>query len=277
MHKHAKKAVASLLLIVLATLLLMPVLLSFIGSLLTVSDVTDVLNAPGGMVPLIPSHVTLAQYHYLFIENLRYFRLFSSSLLLTVAISLVHTVVSLLGGYVLAKVRFFGRSVIRFFYILFMVLPLQVTMLPNFLMAHRLGIYNTRWSLFFPGVFAALGVFMMEQFIRSVPDELCACARLETKSTLSMLLHVIAPYSFAGVITLFVIAFSENWNMVEQPLLLISNPEKYPLSLLLNQQQDLPQSYIFAGSALFMLPSLLLFTLFRDRIISSMDLGGISA
>lgn len=255
-----------------AGIMLLPVVLIFTNATMRLNDVSTMFKNNPPTIVLIPPVVSIEQFYGVLIEHLKYLEMFFNSLWLTLVIAIFHTLVSFLSGYVLAKVPFFGRGGVYFLHVLFMVMPLQVSLVPIYMMSKVMGIYNSWWSLILPGVFAPLGVFMMRQFIICVPDELCACMRLESNSTYVLLRHVIAPYVKAGLITLFVIAFAENWNMVEQPLLLLSDPGKYPLSIVLNSKSSVPINILFAGAVVFMLPTGLLYMLLKGEILSG--LGG---
>jgi multiple sugar transport system permease protein len=257
-----------------AGIMLLPVVLIFSQATMRIRDVNALFESSTPNIAIIPPVVSMEQFYGVLIEHQKYLEMFFNSLWLTLVIAVFHTLVSFLSGYVLAKVPFYGRRTVYFLYVLFMVMPLQVTLLPVYMMSKVMGIYNSWWSLILPGVFAPLGVFMMRQFILSVPDELCASVRLESKSTCILLFYVIAPYVKAGLITLFVIAVSENWNMVEQPLLLLSDPGKYPLSIVLNSKDSVPLSIQFAGAVVFMLPMGLLYLMLKEQILNG--LGGIT-
>lgn len=252
--------------------MLTPVILIFTHAAMRANDVTALFANKNPTISLIPSVISMEQYYGVLIEHQKYLEMFFNSLWLAIVIAAFHTLVSLFSGYVLAKVSFPGRSAVYLIYVLFMVMPLQVSLLPIYMISKATGIYNTWWSLILPGVFAPLGVFMTRQFILSVPDELCACMRLESKSTLSLLFHVIVPYVKAGLVTLFVISFAENWNMVEQPLILLSDPGKYPLSVVLNSKESVPISILFAGAVVYMLPTGFLYLLLKEHILDG--LGG---
>lgn len=274
MNRKRSRFVVIPLMWLCAGIMLVPVILIFSHATMRFNDVTALFESSHPAITFIPPVVSLQQFYGVLIENLKYLEMFFNSLWLTLVIATFHTIVSLLSGYVLAKVPFPGRGAVYLIHVLFMVMPLQISLLPVYMISKATGIYNSWWSLILPGVFAPLGVFMMRQFILSVPDELCACMRLESKSTFSMLLHVIVPYVKAGLITLFVISFAENWNMVEQPLILLSDPGKYPLSIVLNSKESVSLTILFAGAVVFMLPTGLLYLLLKEQILDG--LGGIT-
>lgn len=257
---------------IFAGIMLFPVAAILAHAAMRAIDITALFAEKNPVVSLIPSVISMEQFYSVLIEHYKYLEMFLSSLWLAMVISAFHTLVSILSGYVLAKVPFRGRNTIYVLHVLFMVMPLQISLLPVYMISKATGIYNTWWSLILPGVFAPLGVFMMRQFILCVPDELSACMRLESKSTISLLVHVIIPYVKAGIVTLFVISFAENWNMVEQPLILLSDPAKYPLSVVLNSKQHVPIHILFAGAVVYMLPTGLLYLLLKDYILDG--LGG---
>jgi len=196
--------------------------------------------------------------------------MFWNSFKLTFIIASVHTVVAVLAAYVFAKVNFKGRDTIFFIYIVVMMMPFQVTLLPVYIQARLLNIYDTWLAIILPGIFAPFGVFLMRQFIKYIPDEFLEAVALKSNSVLDLFRIAVIPAAKPGIIALMVLNFAENWNMVEQPIILLEDQLKYPLSIALNSIIERSTNIAFAGSVVYMIPIIILYFYFEEYIISGL-------
>ncbi len=198
-----------------------------------------------------------------------YLRGLSNSLIISLSASLGTVAVSILAAYVFAKVKFKGRSVIFYLYIIVMMMPFQVTLLPQYIVSRQFALYDTPWAMILPGIFAPFAAFLLTQVMKSVPDELIEAARLDTGSTLKIIWHIIVPTIRPGIICAWVLSFTEQWNAVAEPIILMETREKYPLAILLNEIQ--PGDVLgFAATLMFFLAPLLLFSFFEDEVMEGL-------
>lgn len=174
-------------------------------------------------------------------------------------------VISIPAAFVFAKIPFRWKNAIFFLYIVLMMMPFQVTMLPQYLTIRRLGIYDTLGALILPNMFSPLPVFFLAQTLRSFPDELLEAASLETSSLLCVLGRIVVPSIRPGVVCIGVLSFAEAWNAVQEPLILLESQEKYPLSVLLSRISA-SDAVAMAAVVLFLVPPFLLFSLFETEI-----------
>lgn len=215
----------------------------------------------------IPYQVSVSGYFQVLFANETYLATFWNSMLIAIASVALQVLSSLVVGYTLVRGKFRGRTALFYLYMIVMLIPFQVTLLPTYILAKDTGIYNTWLALVLPGGFAALGVFLMRQFILSFPDDILEAARLDTDSNLRIIFEIVAPNVKGGLIAVAVLAFAENWNMIEQPLILLENEWLYPLALKLHELPESQYAVRFAGSVLYMLPSILLFFLFENELV----------
>ncbi|MBR4742862.1 MAG: carbohydrate ABC transporter permease [Oscillospiraceae bacterium] len=198
-----------------------------------------------------------------------YLRGLSNSLVISLSASLGTVVVSVLAAYVFAKVKFKGRSVIFYLYIIVMMMPFQVTLLPQYIVSRRFALYDMPWAMILPGFFAPFAAFLLTQVMKSVPDELIEAARLDTGSTLKIIWHIIVPTIRPGIICAWVLSFTEQWNAIAEPIILMETREKYPLAILLNEIR--PGDVLgFAATLMFFLAPLLLFSFFEDEVMEGL-------
>lgn len=196
-----------------------------------------------------------------------YLRLFCNSLLIAAVGALGNVVVSVLAAYVFAKVKFRGSGVLFFVYIVVMMMPFQVTLLPQYIVSRDWGIYNTPAALILPGIFSAFGTFILTQILKTQPDEMIEAAKLETGSTLLLLWHVIIPNLRGGIVCLFVLQFTELWNMVAEPLVLMETELKLPLAAMLT---DRDEPVALSATVVFLVLPLMLYLLFSDVLREEM-------
>ena len=176
-------------------------------------------------------------------------------------------VVSVLAAYVFAKVKFHGSGVLFFIYIVVMMMPFQVTLLPQYIVSRDWGIYDTPAALILPGIFSAFGTFILTQIIKTMPDDMIEAAKLETGSTLRLIWYVILPNLRGGIVCLFVLQFTELWNMVAEPLVLMETELKMPLAAMLDGTGE---SAALAATVVFLVLPLLLYLLFSDTLREKM-------
>lgn len=246
-----------ILFLVVAAIFMLPTAFIIISSIQT-----------GGSLTLQPAAFSLDRYLALFFGENRFFEALLRSIWIALSTAIGATCIAFLSGYVFAKVKFRGQKVLFSCFLLLMLCPYQVTIVPNYLTVRLLRLYNTDLALILPGIFSPMMVFLLRQFIRQVDDTLCEAFRMDSNNTIRMLLNVVFPCSSVGAALVFVLAFAEAWNMVEQPLVLLEDASHFPLSVLLNS--ILPEGSVLAGSVVFMLPVYCLITLYHDQLLKGM-------
>ncbi len=198
-----------------------------------------------------------------------YLHALTNSLIIALASSIGTIIVSIMAAYVFAKVNFKGCSLLFYLYIIVMMMPFQVTLLPQYIVSRTFFVYDTKFALILPGIFAPFAVFLLTQMMKSVPNELIEAARLDTASTWRILLNIIVPTIKPGIICTGVLVFTDQWNAVAEPLVLLETREQYPLAVMLNNIT--PGDVLgFAATVLFFLAPLLLFWYFENEIMEGL-------
>ena len=258
----------------LSLLFVLPVVLTVACSFLSPQEVQRVfgpLLGEGGAAALgaLPQGFSLMGYYEVFFATPDYLAKFWVSLLLAVGAIAGQVAISCLGGFAFAFYDFPGKRLLYGLLCLFMLIPLQVTLLPNYILLDQLGTLNTYWALLLPLAFAPLGTFLLTQIFRSVPVDILHAARLDGAGTLQVLARALLPCGKSGVSTLIILTLIESWNMVEQPLIYLQDVGSYPLSVFLASQymENLP--FQFVCSVLSLLPLALCFLYFGGDILSS--------
>lgn len=263
-----------LFLTLISLLFVLPVVLTVACSFLSPQEVQRVFAPLLGegrtaAVGALPQGFSLMGYYEVFFATPDYLAKFWVSLLLAVGAILGQMVISCMGGFAFAFYDFPGKRLLYGLLCLFMLIPLQVTLLPNYLLLDQLGALNTYWALLLPLAFAPLGTFLLTQIFRSVPVDILHAARLDGAGTLQVLARVLLPCGKSGVSTLIILTLIESWNMVEQPLIYLRDVGSYPLSVFLASRymENLP--FQFVCSVLSLLPLALCFLYFGGDLLQS--------
>ena len=177
--------------------------------------------------------ISLMGYYSVLLESPGYLVKFWRSLGMCLLIAGGQTVISCMAGTAFAKYRFEGKKFWLGVMALFMILPVQVTLLPNYLLMEKLGFLDSWKALILPGIFSPFGTVWLTFIFQSIPDEWLEAARLDGANQLAIVRHIVVPASKPAVVVLFVLTFVESWNMVEQPVIFLESVLDYPISVFL--------------------------------------------
>ncbi|WP_051775415.1 carbohydrate ABC transporter permease [Paenibacillus tyrfis] len=273
---------------VIAAVLLMPIVITFTNSLMTEQEIRVNYGLIGKMndvaagnanrfvnLKLLPDLASLEQYASVLVLDSSFLRMFWNSVFLVVPIIAGQTIVGALAAYAFAKLRFRGRDALFLVYVLTMLMPFQVTLVPNYMMADKLGLLNSPSAVIWPGVFAAFGVFMLRQFALHIPFSYIEAAKMDGAGHVRIFSEIIVPMLKPGLGALVVLLFADYWNMVEQPLIFLDDSFKQPLSVYLSKVREGERGIAFAASMLYMTPMVLLFLYAETYFIEGIQLSGI--
>lgn len=282
------RLVLSLLLAAAALIMLIPIVLTCTNSLMTESEIglnydligqmTDVSH--GGKdafvnLKLLPDRLSFEQYLQVLILAPKYLKMFWNSIGLVVPIVVGQAAVGTLAAYAFAKLRFIGRDKLFLVYLMTMLMPFQVTLVPNYMVIDKLGLMNTGGAIILPGIFGAFGVFMMRQFMAHIPEAYTEAAKIDGANRWTIFARIALPLVRPGIAALTVLLFVDNWNMIEQPLVFLQDAFKEPLSLYLATIDRDARGIAFAASALYMTPMVLLFLYAEPYFIQGIQHSGL--
>ena len=280
--KAWKKLTLTIVMTCMALGLLFPIGMTFTNSIMTAREIGINYGSIGKMdasgfvnLKLLPDLVSFEQYYKIFVESPRFLMMFWNSVWMVVPIIAGQTLVAAFAAYAFAKLQFRGRDKLFLLYVLTMLMPFQVTLVPNYIIADRLGLMNTSSAIILPGIFAAFGVFMLRQFTMNIPYAYIEAAKMDGAGHLRIFFTIIIPMIQPGVAALIVLLFVDYWNMVEQPLIFLDDSLKQPLSVYLSRINQDERGVAFAASLLYMTPMVLLFLYAESYFIEGIQLSGI--
>ncbi|GAA3404868.1 carbohydrate ABC transporter permease [Paenibacillus hodogayensis] len=283
-----RKLVLTAAAVAMAAAMLFPIVVTLTNSFMTEGEINHNYRLIGKMVniaagerdgyinlKLLPDWVTFRQYAEVLIHKPVFLHMFWNSVLLVVPIIAGQAAVASLAAYAFAKLRFRGRDKLFFVYLMTMLMPFQVTLVPNYIMADKLGLMNSASAIVLPGIFGAFGVFMLRQFMLHIPYTYIEAAKIDGAGHIAIFYKIAVPLIRPGMAALVVLLFVDNWNMVEQPLIFLEDAFKQPLSLYLSRINEGARGVAFAASVLYMTPMVLLFLYAESYFIEGIQLSGI--
>ena len=270
--RYFSRGALTILAAVLACMFLMPTLLTITNSFMTQSEITAnygqvFQNATDGTsyikdtinLKFIPDKVSFSQYFTVLLKSPDFLYKFWNSVILVVPIVLAQLLVASIAAYGFTRWRGKVRDSIFFFYVILMLMPYQVTLVPNYLVSDWLGILNTRWAIILPGAFAPFSVFLLTKFMRRIPASLIEAAKLDGAGEWRIFWNICLPQCRSALYSIAILVFIDYWNMVEQPLILLPNVDMQPLSVYLSTINAGEIGIAFAAAVVYMIPGLLLF------------------
>lgn len=226
-------------------------------------------------IHLIPDNISLESYYQVFLRDTGYLMKFWNSMFITATIVIGQVVLSCLAGYGLAKFQFPFRNVIQFVIIILMMMPYQVTLVSNYIILDQLGLIGSIWAIILPGIFSPFGVFLMQYTIAAIPDEMMQAGYLDGANEFKVMTHIILPQAKGGIASLVILCAIDNWSMVEQPLIFLNDPKKFPLSIFLAENFEQNISLSFACGILAILPMVVLFLFFQNELTDGIQFTGL--
>lgn len=203
---------------------------------------------------------------------------FINSTIITVGAVIVTVLTSLLGGYAFAKYHFPCRDLLFVLVLVTITVPIQVIMVPEFIIVNSLGMTDTPWAVILPRSAEALAIFMARQFMLSIPDEMINAARVDGAGELAIFWRIVLPMSGPLIAVLVILTFVWRWNEFIWPLIALPSISSYTLPVGLNSMNSIYNSAtgsIMAVSLISIIPVLIVFLLFQRRFVQGMASSGL--
>lgn len=276
-----------------AIMFIMPTLLTIANSFMTSNEISANYGAMIGNMTdskkvfisedvnlkFIPDKATLSQYKNVLFKNPEYLFKFWNSVVLTVPITLFQLAVAVLTSYGFSRYNNKIKNLIFFAYIILMLMPYQVTLVPNYLVAEYFNLLDTRWSIILPGIFSPFSVFLLTKVMRRIPVSYIEAAKLDGATEWQIMTQIHLPMCKSALVSIGMLVFIDYWNMVEQPLILITDPDAvsalHPLSVFLSQINTGDIGLAFAVGTVYMIPTILMFLYGEDYLVEGITAGGI--
>ena len=227
---------------------------------------------------LIPRQPNFDNYVYIFTSRYSKFTIwFLNSLFIGVVTTCSVLFFDSLLGYTLAKFSFPGKKIVFIMIISTLMIPTEMLVIPWYSISVMMKWVDTYWGIMFPGMVSAFGMFLMRQFMLSIPEDLLDAARIDGQNEFRIFLTVAIPLSTSALATLAIFNFIGNWNAFFWPLIIASRPQTFTLPVgLANFSSEANNEWhlIMTGATLAMAPLVIIFLIFQQQIIKGISLSG---
>lgn len=300
MTKKEKEKVFNMIITVFAcisaVLFLMPTVLTIANSFMTSTEISanygsmlsnmtsddKTFISDNVNLKFIPDKVTFEQYKSVLFKSPDYLLKFWNSVILTVPITLFQVTVAILTSYGFSRYPNKFKTIIFFAYIILMIMPYQVTLVPNFLVADKLGFLNEtgnvslkqRLAIILPGIFSPFSVFLLTKVMKRIPKSYIEAAKLDGASEWQIMTRIHMPLCKGAVVSVIMLVFIDYWNMVEQPLVLMKDSDLHPLSVFLSQINTGDIGLAFSVGVVYMIPTILMFLYGEDYLVEGITAAG---
>lgn len=259
------------LLSVYAIITIIPFLWALSSSFKTLEEIVS------GTLNFIPKNFTLENYKMIFVEQELFPRWLFNSVFIAVSVTSLNIIFNSMAGYALARLSFPGKRTLFITILAVLMIPGQVTMIPNYLILKELGWLNSYQGMIIPGMVNATFIFMMRQFFINFPKELEEAAALDGLGRFGTFFRIVLPMATPALAAQAIFVFMGSWNDFMKPLIILSSPELYTLPLGLNSfkgQYISYWNYIMAASMVFTLPVLLIYGFFNKYFMKGISFTG---
>ncbi|MGD6872420.1 carbohydrate ABC transporter permease [Sutcliffiella horikoshii] len=265
------KALLYGILVLYAVITLVPFIWAVSSSFKTLEEIVS------GTINFIPKNFTFDNYKQIFLEQELFPRWLLNSLIIGVAGTSLNLLFNSMAGYALARLSFPGRKTLFIIILAVLMIPAQVTMIPNYLILRELGWLNSYQGMIVPAMINATFIFMMRQFFINFPKELEEAAEMDGLSRFGTFFKIVIPLAKPALAAQAIFVFMGFWNDFMRPLIILSDPSMFTLPLGLNTfkgQYISYWNYIMAASMVFTLPVLLLYGFFNRYFIKGISFTG---
>lgn len=279
--KGIKQEITTVLLLLPAVLVCLPVLLLITGSVMGNGELRECLSPIFAedlafvTWKLVPNYPTFENYGKLLFLTPQFFVLFWNSIKIVGCILVGQLLAGVPAAWAFAVYKVKGSRALFALYVVLMLLPFQVTMLSSYLVLNRLEMLDTHQALILPAVFSTFPVFLVYGGFRSIPMQLFEAARIDGAGEFTIFRKIGLPLGKSGLLSAMVLGFLEYWNMMEQPMAFLEDKALWPLSLYLPEITWAQAGYAFGASIITLIPAVFVFVWGQDYLEQGIIFSGL--
>lgn len=226
----------------------------------------------------LPTDFYIQNYQTVF-KTVQFGGFFLNSVFISAMVVAGQLVTASMAAYAFARLRFPGKGLLFSILMAALMIPIQATIIPIFILMSKVGLSNTLWSLILPGWSSAFGVFLLRQYFLTIPNELEDAARIDGANSWQIYWRVMLPLCRPALAVLAILTFNGTWNDYFRPLIFLTTPDKFTLPLgLVTLRGNLGSgsvSVILAGVVLSLLPVLFLYIFTQKYLVEGITATGI--
>ena len=283
-HSANKASIFLVMFSTIAIIYILPLIITFSNSLMSSGEIIRNYSSEGGILQegkkfidmnLVPGSVTLSQYDQILFRSPFYLNMFWNSVKITIPVVIGQLIVSSMAAYAFTVLRFKYKEALFFTYIIVMLLPLQVTLMPNYVIADMLHMTDSYLAIILPGIFNPFGVFLLRQFMKTIPDAYIESAQIDGAGHFRIFISIILPMIKSGLASVAMLTFVDYWNLIDQAVIFIRDSNAQPMSLFLARINQAQMGISFASSCFYVLPVLIILFYGQDYLKEGIGLSGL--
>ena len=283
-HSANKASIFLVMFSTIAIIYILPLIITFSNSLMSSSEIIRNYSSEGGILQeskkfidmnLVPGSVTLSQYDQILFRSPFYLNMFWNSVKITIPVVIGQLIVSSMAAYAFTVLRFKYKEALFFIYIIVMLLPLQVTLMPNYVIADMLHMTDSYLAIILPGIFNPFGVFLLRQFMKTIPDAYIESAQIDGAGHFRIFIGIILPMVKSGLASVAMLTFADYWNLIDQAVIFIRDSNAQPMSLFLARINQARMGISFASSCFYVLPVLIILFYGQEYLKEGIGLSGL--
>lgn len=274
MVKHSKiqyTIIVIILLLVVALVMVFPFLWMVLGS---VKSKSELFAMPLQWLPETPVWKNYVQV----VTKVPFFQFYYNTTKVAVISTAGQVFTCALSAYAFSKLQFKGRDTLFILYLATLMVPGQVTMIPQYELLNKIGLMNTHWTLILLRWFSPFGVFLLRQFFISIPDSLVEAARIDGASEARIFSRIILPLSKSAIATLVTLTFLNSWNEFMGPLIYLNDQSKYTLQIGIRYFQQMwgtEYTLIMAATTMSLIPIVVIYMFAQKYFIEGIAAAGV--
>lgn len=222
----------------------------------------------------LPAAPTLKSLVEVLLDSPGFFTMFWNSVMISLGVLGGQLLTAVPAAWALARFPLRGKKAILTAYIVLMLMPFQVLMLPQYLVLQKLNLLDTLGAVILPAIFSTFPVFLLHRFFKAIPQEILEAARLDGAGELRIFCQIALPLGAPGIMSVCILTFLDSWNMIEQPMTYLKTKALWPLSLFLPEIGIADMGMGFAAALLMLIPALLLFFSCEEYLEQGIALSG---
>ena len=272
MIKRLKTLPVYVLMAVICAVVIFPVFLAVILPLQASDELAKTLgplmnfNGKYSEIDYIAQFPTLENFKELLIYSPDFYKVFWNSLFITGTILLFQTLTAVPAAWAFARFRFKWKKLLFDIYVIFMLIPFQVTMLSQYLVIDGMKLMNTRLAVILPAIFSTFPVFLIYRGFADIPRDVADSAKIDGANEWPVLRYIGLPLGRSGILACIVLSFLDLWNMVEQPLTFLKNKRLFPLSLYLPMLSADKGEMMLAAAIVTLIPAAFVFIIGQEEL-----------
>ncbi len=287
-REKTRIGIATIIAAFFALMFLAPIILTISNSFMSATEISAnygtvfATSSSGGKVYIaekvnlkfIPDMVSFSQYITVLFKSPEYLLKFWNSVFLVGPIVVFQLAVASLASYGFARYTGKLRQIVFFMYLILMLMPYQVTLVPNYLVSDWLNLLDTKWAIWLPGIFSPFAVYLLTKFMKRIPVSVIEAAQIDGAGEWQIFRRICMPLCKGALASAAILVFIDYWNMVEQPLILLSDPQMHPLSVFLSKINSGEVGLAFAVATIYMVPSLFVFLYGEEYLVDGITYQG---